>query len=330
MKSLFIVPIVLLFAACSLNRNEKLSINPESIPEVESLLQRLYDYQGEYILSGQHNYPVALASSTDSVISITGQIPVIFGTDFHIVNRRSDIIDTCIARYLRGNIITLMYHQGCPIDTIPEDVNPVRYKISEQEWKDLVTPGSHFNNLWLEDIDEVAAHLKVLMDYQIPVLWRPYHEMNGMWFWWGNQPGEEGIQKLWKQMYHRFTDHHKLNNLIWVWNANAPRDWENDEAYPYEWFFPGKEYADILAADIYKGDYKQSHHDELLELAEGKPIAMGEIGVAPDPSIFETQDQWSWFMMWANWPWKYNTPEQLNGLYKVEKVLNLEEYKALK
>ncbi len=64
--------------------------------------------------------------------------------------------------------------------------------------------------------------LKKLYDANVPVLWRPFHEMNGIWFWWGNRPGEGGIKELWKIMYYRYTDHHRLNNLIWVWNHNTP------------------------------------------------------------------------------------------------------------
>ena len=73
-------------------------------------------------------------------------------------------------------------------------------------------------------------------------------------------------------------NHHKLNNLIWVWNANAPRLLPNDEAWAYEDYFPGLECVDVLAADVYHHDYKQSHHDELVKLGEGKVIALGEVG----------------------------------------------------
>ena len=67
-------------------------------------------------------------------------------------------------------------------------------------------------------------------------------------------------------MYDRYTNYHQLNNLIWVWNANGPRDKKNDEASDYHLFCPGNENVDILAADIYHNDYKQSHHDQLLDL----------------------------------------------------------------
>jgi mannan endo-1,4-beta-mannosidase len=316
----------LLFASC--NPEKSLTVNPMATPETHALLENIYQWKGELLLSGQHNYMRSLMRSFDSVKSITGKTPVIWGSDFGGGRKqaRDSMIQKAIEMHKARHIITLMYHQACPVDTIPDDIHPVRYKMSEQEWDDLVTPGSRFNNNWLEDIDEVAEHFKTLQDSGVPVLWRPYHEMNGMWFWWGNKRGEKGIQELWKQMYNRFTNHHKLNNIIWVWNANAPRDWKDDEAYAYELFYPGPEYVDILAADIYKGDYKQSHHDDLLALANGKPIALGEIGVAPDTRIFATQTEWSWFMMWASWPWKYNTPEQLNQLYDYSKTIDFEEF----
>jgi mannan endo-1,4-beta-mannosidase len=196
----------------------------------------------------------------------------------------------------------------------------------EKEWKAIITRGENFNNILLEQIDEVAEGLKKLEELHIPVLWRPYHEMNGIWFWWGNKQGDDGFKALWNIMYDRFTNFHGLSNLIWVWNTNAPRDWENDQAYAYDLFFPGPEYVDVLAADIYKKDYKQSHHDDLLSLANGKLIALGEIGIPPSADELDNQSMWSWFMMWANWPIKVVAAEDLNALYHHPRVTNFDEY----
>ena len=89
--------------------------------------------------------------------------------------------------------------------------------------------------------------------------------------------------------YDYLTRHHQLNNLLWVWNTNAPRDIPGDEAFDYDLFFPGHEYVDILAADVYRNDYKQSHHDDLIQLAGNKTIALGEVGGLPDPEILSEQ-----------------------------------------
>ena len=81
---------------------------------------------------------------------------------------------------------------------------------------------------------------------------------------------------------------------------------------------------DVLAADIYKSDYKQSHHDDLLTLAEGRPIAIGECGKLPGPDLFDSQSQWVWFMTWANWIWRENTVEEVKGVYSHPKVVSLQ------
>jgi len=312
-----------LMVSCELSVPEP--VTPNATREVRSLLKMLYQNQGEVILSGQHNYarrPATLTESTDSVIARTGHTPVIWGSDFGNVRMRKQMIWQAQHEYEKGHIITLMWHAPCPVDTMPRRVNPVRYMPSEKEWHDIITPGTKFHSRLIADLDEVAKWLKVLEEKEIPVLWRPYHEMNGVWFWWGNQPGELGYQALYKIMYERFTHHHKLKNLVWVWNANGPRDWKDDEAYDYHLFFPGIEYVDVLATDIYKRDYKQSHHDDLLALAEEKLIALGEIGKPPTHEELDSQPMWSWFMIWANWPFKYIEEEELVEFYAYPKMMH--------
>jgi len=149
--------------------------------------------------------------------------------------------------------------------------------------------------------------------------------MNGVWFWWCNHPGEDGFKKLWIMMYNYFTHHHKLNNLLWVWNTNAPRDIPNDEAFDYELFYPGSEYVDVLAADVYRQDYKQSHHDDLLELGGGKLIALGEIGQLPTVEQYEAQKMWSWLMTWGYFIERWNTPEMVHAIYDHPQTLTLDK-----
>jgi mannan endo-1,4-beta-mannosidase len=186
----------------------------------------------------------------------------------------------------------------------------------------LTTDGTPLNEAWKRQVDGVAGYLKQLQDAGIPVLWRPYHEMNGVWFWWCNKPGVEGFVKLWRMMYDRYTNYHGLNNLLWVWNTNAPRDIPGDEAFPYADYFPGTEYVDVLAADVYKGDYRQSHHDQVVALGGGNLIALGEVGTLPTVEQYEAQPQWSWFM-----PWGYfinNQSEKMNTIYHHPRTLTLD------
>ncbi len=102
-------------------------------------------------------------------------------------------------------------------------------------------------------------------------------------------------------------------------NPNAPRG----NTGPLEAYFPGLEYVDILAADVYGNDYKQSHHEDMLKLAQGKPIALGECGQLPTPEILEKQPMWTWFMCWSGFLYKKNEPEAVKELYDAERVLTL-------
>jgi len=316
----FFIGFVLLFA-CKQEKKE-LAVVSESIPEVNQMLRYLYSIKGENTLSGQHNYSHDLSESHDSVKAITGKLPAIWGSDFIGKQFREVMIKEAIDQHKKGSIITLMYHQPRPY---ADSMGHFRDSIFADDWQQLVTPGTDIHNTWLADIDSVAHFLKILEENNVPVLWRPYHEMNGIWFWWCNKRGDDGYKKLWKMMYNRFTDHHQLKNLIWVWNPNAPRDWENDNAYAYELFFPGLEYVDVLATDVYKGDWKQSHHDQLLALAGDKPIAIGECGALPPAELFESQPQWTWFMVWARFIYNANTPDQVNAIYDLPRVLTLDE-----
>ncbi len=332
-------------------------------PQRSDTARRLYDFllsvKGRYTLSGQHNYIGVGAKYTDMVETLTGKRPLVWGSDFafavdgteigrhyhcgplnisdpgepdpHFVDitpeaARERMVACAVEQHARGHIITLMWHAVFPSygDRGPYDsLWQVGKLPSDGTWQELTTPGTALHDAWLTQVDRVADYLAQLRDAGIPVLWRPYHELNGVWFWWCNKPGPEGFTKLWRMMHDRYTNHHKLDNLLWVYNTNAPRDRENDEAFAYDLFYPGGEYVDILAADVYGNDYKQSHHDGLLALADGRPIALGEVGEVPTPEVLAQQPEWLWFMPWGVLvTWKANA-QKVPALYAQDRVLCL-------
>ncbi len=256
------------------------------------------------------------------------ELPPLEFLDITLDEAREKTIAEAKKKYAEGHIITLMWHGCFPTDgdcCNGSSIWAMENRPSPEVWNELVTEGTELNNAWKEGADKIAGHLKELRDAGIPVLWRPYHEMNGVWFWWCNQKGEQGFKRLWIMMYNYFTEVHQLNNLIWVWNTNAPRDIPGDEAWPYADFYPGSEYVDILAADVYRNDYKQSHHDDLLALGGGKPIALGEVGNVPTLEIMEKQAKWSWFMPWGWILFVFDKPELIKEIMNSDKVLTLDE-----
>ena len=261
--------------------------------------------------------------------ALTGKYPALWGTDF-ISNGTSDpgprIVHDAIAKYRDGYIITLMWHAGRPIDDPPFGWSQsIQGKLTAAQWKELVTPGTPLNVRWQKQEDVIAGYLAQLRDAGVPVLWRPFHELNGVWFWWGNHPGPNGVAKLYLMMYDRFVNVHHLDNLLWVWDANGPRDIPKDEAYDYAPFYPGARFVDVLATDVYNFDYEQKDYDQLLRLARGKPIALGEVGELPRLEILDAQPRWSWFMVWANWLDTHNEPARVKAVYGDPRTLTHEQ-----
>jgi len=335
-------------------------VNKNASPETVALLDFLYSIEGIYTLSGQHNFIGGASAFTEQVYDSLGKYPVVWGSDFSwcyegdhpekfqhcgpinlsnppdsvyyvdldMPTARKNLVEEVTRMHQKGHIITLMWHGCFPSDgdcCQGESIWAMENRPDPQTWKELVTEGTELNRDWKEDADKIAGYLKELQERHIPVLWRPYHEMNGVWFWWCNQQGEDGFKKLWIMMYDYFTEVHDLNNLIWVWNTNAPRDIPGDEAWDYELFWPGQQYVDVLAADVYRNDYRKSHHDDLLKLANGKPIALGEVGTIPEPAVLDQQPQWTWFMPWGWLLFRSADMEQIRQLYNDPRVLFLED-----
>ncbi len=145
----------------------------------------------------------------------------------------------------------------------------------------------------IEDIDNISSLMQRMEDAGVTVMWRPMHEASGGWFWWGAS-GADAYKWLWKLMYHRMTDYHELDNLIWVWNAQGA-DW-----------YPGDEYCDISSTDIYNSAYDYGTSPNLLkDMSEwsdtGKLVAMSECATMPDPDLIVRDNAyWLWFAVW-NW-----------------------------
>nr|WP_294948697.1 glycosyl hydrolase [uncultured Mucilaginibacter sp.] len=330
-KITFIVPILLLVACSPMAQTFK-PVNKNASKEATDLLAYLYEINGKHILSGQHNYNSDLNVFSDSAKAITGKYPALWGTDFILWGDKDlgqNIVNESIKKSREGYLVSLMWHQGRPIDNPPYGwKESVQGKLTPEQWAELITPGTALNKKWVAQIDVIAGYLKQLQDAKVPVLWRPYHEMNGVWFWWGNKKGPDGIAKLYKMMYDRYTNYHHLNNLIWVWGANSLRDIPEDEAYHYKDYYPGAQYVDILGTDVYHFDYEQSDYNELLALANGKPIALTENGEMPNPQVLKAQPKWLWFMTWTSWLWTDNPKGRAKEIYGLPQTLNHDDVKA--
>ena len=303
-------------------------VNPNATPEARELLKSLYKSVDEgKIISGLHHNKIGsdvYYDDLERIAQASGVEPKIWGGD--IIHGGETMVELAKKNYASGHIITIMWHAGRPFDSGPVSFRDHTCgKFTDEQWEELVTEGSPMHKMWLAQVDSVSTNfLMPLKEAGIPVLWRPYHEMNGEWFWWGWREGPNGFTKLYKMMWDRMVNYHHLDNLLWVWNANAPRQIPGDTARDYELYYPGNEYVDVLATDVYHRDWKQSHHDQLIALGGGKLIALGEIGSLPTPKDLETMNKYAWFMIWTDFTRdEHNTIEELAAIFDRENTVSI-------
>ena len=148
--------------------------------------------------------------------------------------------------------------------------------------------GTWENKVFTEDLKNAAAYLKLLRDADIPVLWRPFHEAAGGWFWWGKDAAS--FKSLWIAMFNYFKTE-GLDNLIWVWTT------EGNDA---DWY-PGDQYVDIVGRDIYNKETADcvSEYTSIAGNYGNKIVSLSECGtVGLISEQWASGARWSWFMPW--------------------------------
>ena len=142
---------------------------------------------------------------------------------------------------------------------------------------DLLVPGTPVYARWLRQLDALAGALQEMQAAGVVVLWRPFHEMNGGWFWWGAQDPADLI-RAWRQMFDYFTTTKGLHNLIWVYSPNHGSHTAD--------YYPGDGYADLVGLDAYTDFIDSGHIRGYPEVAAlNKPFGFTEFGPhgASDP-----------------------------------------------
>jgi mannan endo-1,4-beta-mannosidase len=281
-------------------------VNPNATQEAKDLLKKICDVSGKGILTGQHNFPNERNADFEAIYKITGKYPAIWGTDFGFTNledkdavtHRDLLIEEAKRQHAAGSIIYFCWHMLRPTEDEPGQPGAswggsVQAKLTDEQWLELITSDSPLHQRWEKYMDTAAVYLKQLQDAHIPVLWRPMHENNGNFFWWGGRTGQYGTAQLYREVYNRMVNVHHLNNLVWVWNQNGPA--AGGEFYG---FYPGPQYADVVSYDNYSS-LDDRFYQEILTIANGKPIGFGEVGSPPTPEVLYSQPKMAFYMTWG-------------------------------
>jgi mannan endo-1,4-beta-mannosidase len=314
-------------------------VNPNASTEAKALLDLFYRISGKYTLTGQHNYPDSKDQNTRFAAQYIGKTPVIWSSDMGFAKvgdkdcylARPDIVKEAIRQHQKGSIITICWHAVPPTadepvtfqtqgPAVPGALASVQGKLLEEQYKEVLTQGTRLNKKWAAQVDSIAVYLKKLQDAKVPILWRPYHEMNGDWFWWGGRVGANSTDDLYRAIFDRLVNYHKLNNLIWIWNVDRP----STPIRKFSNFYPGDKFLDIASLDVYGSDFNPAYYDSLMVLAKGKPILFGEVGNPPSLDVFEHQPNWCSWVVWSGMV-RNTTKKQYQELINSPRMLSMED-----
>lgn len=308
------------------------------------MLQFFNHIAGRYIVAGQQEIAWSQERKEedfDYIKATTGRTPALRGFDFlqyvysPTVRATQDSSERAIAWARQGGLVAYCCHlfmnigstDGNPQFYTPGsngNVNGTRFDIRQ-----AVISGTPENVEYLAKLDIIAGELGKLRDAGVPVIWRPFHEAGGTWFWWSAQ-GAEPFKAAWRIMFDRFTQVHGLTNLIWCFNPT-------DSTTVLQNWYPGDDVVDMISLDVYppagshptfSADYKR-----MRDFRNGrKVVVMSENGAIPEiDALFAEDAGWGYFCTWNGFE---NNPAQnsaafLQTVYNHAKVITLDELPAL-
>lgn len=292
-KRIYIISLLLaLFAQSAICADiEKRLINDKATPEAVALYDYLRENYGKKTLSAAMCRYTIKSDEADWIHKVTGKYPAILCYDMmNATGNRgwddySQMIHSAKRWTAKGGIVSVMWHWRDPFKE-SDAFYSMNMKSTTKSRTDFDVsrvhdPSSAEYRAMVEDIDVVAEYLLKLQKLNIPVLWRPIHESQGGWFWWGAGNAEDN-KALWDLLYDRMVRHHGLNNLIWIWTVDR-REGRGDA----EDWYPGDEKVDMLGIDIYDDpnhNSKRQHFDFTAAIGSGrKMVALSECGTIPLP-----------------------------------------------
>jgi beta-mannanase len=312
-----------------LNARKSMPVDKMATKETVNLYNNLNKIQQKGFLVGHQD---ALAYGVNwkyepgrsDIKDITGDYPALYGWELgHLeidekVNLDSVPFDKMLEYiqegYQRGGVITISWHGR----------NPMTGKTAWDPEKGTVAsilPGGDKNEVFNNQLDKVANFLLSLKGKNgemIPVLFRPFHEHTGGWFWWGAATtNNEEYKALFRYTVNYLKDKRNVHNLLWVYNTGS--EFKNDAEFLAR--YPGDDVIDILSFDTYQfGDPSGNSafaanldtHLGIIEKianAKGKIAVVGETGYNLIPSekwwtdvVFKgvSNHKFAYILFWRN------------------------------
>lgn len=258
----FITPLLLTFFISCSEPNQNILVDKLATNKTLALFNNLRSISASKVLFGHQEttaYGIGWVNeggnNKSDVKKVCGDFPAIYGWDIGDIGQGKNLdgvpfnqIKVLIKdAYDRGGVNTISFHQDNPVS-------------GGHAWDTTravphLLPGGPNHKDYTERLNLVVEFLKDLKADDgsfIPVIFRPYHEHNGDWFWWGKGPSdEEDFIALWQFTVNYLKNKKNVHNLLYAFSPDRSRI--KDAANPGEYLYgyPGDDYVDIIGVDNY-------------------------------------------------------------------------------
>ena len=259
---------VFILAACQVKAQQELPSHKKATKETVSLYNNLKRVASKGFLFGHQDdlaYGVnwKYKHGASDVKEAAGDYPAVYGWEIggleHDLPKNLDAVPFETMKqfiqdgYERGGVVTISWHANSPLGNGKSAWDTTHGTVA------TILPGAVNHALYKSWLDKVALFLQSLKGKKgeaIPVLFRPFHELTGSWFWWGQrQCTPEEFKALWRFTFQYLHNEKKLNNLLWVYNTSG--DFTTAEEFLER--YPGDDMVDMVSFDTYQyGDTTQS------------------------------------------------------------------------
>jgi len=246
----------------NLKAKQDLPIDKNATTETKALFANLKKIQQNKILVGHHDATMyghtwAGDDNRSDIKDVCGSHPALIGFDFALItnktssmtqNRSEFLLKLVIETYNRGAVVTMCWHTDNPltgetawVDTTKTVVNTV---------KELLH-GGKAHEAYKDKLKRIAQTAKLAIGSDgklVPIIFRPFHEMEGGWFWWGRPhrtPGE--FKALWRFTVEYLRDSLQVHNFLYAFSTDCKFNTREDYLIDY----PGDSYVDVLGMDDY-------------------------------------------------------------------------------
>ncbi|HTJ53401.1 MAG TPA: glycosyl hydrolase, partial [Cyclobacteriaceae bacterium] len=253
------VIIIFLLAGSFLNLTAQQLSDKNATKETKRLYANLNHLTQQGIMFGHHEdmaYGIdwnAVEGKSD-VKDVCGAYPAVHGWDVGKEGNENNIDNVSFSKtltwieevYKRGGINTVSWHVDNPVTG--SNAWDTTKAVSQ------ILPGGKFHEAYLSRLDKAATFLSQCKSGStyIPIIFRPFHEHNGNWFWWGKGIcSEEDYIKLWRFTVDYLKNEKGLHHLIYAFSPDRSRMDINNAKATYLYAYPGDDYVDILGFDDY-------------------------------------------------------------------------------